>query len=123
MYIVFFFFFQAEDGIRDKLVTGVQTCALPILDRVVKVEGKRISLPELEHSLRQHPWVTDAAIVPLSGGKEALGAVVVLREPGRAGEIRDRLIPDLRKYLLQRFERVLVPRHWRFLERMPVDER
>src|SRR2546423_8242764 len=29
MYV--FFFFQAEDGIRDKLVTGVQTCALPIL--------------------------------------------------------------------------------------------
>src|SRR5438552_8653556 len=28
---VFFFFFQAEDGIRDDLVTGVQTCALPIL--------------------------------------------------------------------------------------------
>src|SRR5687767_15278007 len=28
--IVLFFFFQAEDGIRDKLVTGVQTCALPI---------------------------------------------------------------------------------------------
>src|SRR5438105_14217451 len=28
-YIVFFFF-QAEDGIRDPLVTGVQTCALPI---------------------------------------------------------------------------------------------
>src|SRR2546425_13062403 len=27
-----FFFFQAEDGIRDKLVTGVQTCALPIWD-------------------------------------------------------------------------------------------
>src|SRR5205823_8969745 len=29
------FFFQAEDGIRDKLVTGVQTCALPILTLVV----------------------------------------------------------------------------------------
>src|SRR2546427_6802618 len=28
---VFFFFFQAEDGIRDLTVTGVQTCALPIL--------------------------------------------------------------------------------------------
>src|SRR2546422_8448340 len=27
---VFFFFFQAEDGIRDVAVTGVQTCALPI---------------------------------------------------------------------------------------------
>src|SRR5262249_57037349 len=30
-----FFFFQAEDGIRDWSVTGVQTCALPILDRFV----------------------------------------------------------------------------------------
>src|SRR5258708_1183668 len=27
---MFFFFFQGEDGIRDDLVTGVQTCALPI---------------------------------------------------------------------------------------------
>src|SRR2546425_8770499 len=31
--ILYFFFFQAEDGIRDKLVTGVQTCALPILSQ------------------------------------------------------------------------------------------
>src|SRR2546430_7643730 len=30
MKICFFFFFQAEDGIRDLTVTGVQTCALPI---------------------------------------------------------------------------------------------
>ena len=29
------FFFQAEDGIRDKLVTGVQTCALPIFQGTV----------------------------------------------------------------------------------------
>src|SRR5215204_7282768 len=28
--ILYFFFFQAEDGIRDHCVTGVQTCALPI---------------------------------------------------------------------------------------------
>src|SRR5207244_9792029 len=32
-FVCFFFFFQAEDGIRDDLVTGVQTCALPILRR------------------------------------------------------------------------------------------
>src|SRR5437773_4094914 len=30
--LLFFFFFQAEDGIRDRDVTGVQTCALPICD-------------------------------------------------------------------------------------------
>src|SRR5207249_3340972 len=30
LYLVLFFFFQAEDGIRDRNVTGVQTCSLPI---------------------------------------------------------------------------------------------
>src|SRR5437016_7282776 len=30
LFVFFFFFFQAEDGIRDWSVTGVQTCALPI---------------------------------------------------------------------------------------------
>src|SRR5256886_6833316 len=30
--LIMFFFFQAEDGIRDLTVTGVQTCALPISD-------------------------------------------------------------------------------------------
>src|SRR5208283_2353439 len=36
-FVFFFFFFQAEDGIRDRDVTGVQTCALPI--SVVGQEG------------------------------------------------------------------------------------
>src|SRR5438034_2773176 len=34
--VLSFFFFQAEDGIRDHCVTGVQTCALPILFRESK---------------------------------------------------------------------------------------
>src|SRR5687767_12595532 len=40
-YFLQVFFFQAEDGIRDKLVTGVQTCALPIYT-IVAVGRKRI---------------------------------------------------------------------------------
>src|SRR3712207_7214089 len=35
MHNIVFFFFQAEDGIRDIGVTGVQTCALPIWSRVL----------------------------------------------------------------------------------------
>src|SRR2546430_4125788 len=35
-----FFFFQAEDGIRDLTVTGVQTCALPILGEVIAFSGR-----------------------------------------------------------------------------------
>src|SRR2546428_13387229 len=34
--LLFFFFFQAEDGIRDLIVTGVQTCALPILSPIAQ---------------------------------------------------------------------------------------
>src|SRR3712207_8666299 len=37
--VVIFFFFQAEDGIRDMGVTGVQTCALPISLCIGEVEG------------------------------------------------------------------------------------
>src|SRR5258708_31134929 len=44
-----FFFFQAEDGIRDDLVTGVQTCALPISER----RGKKLRNLLLEHAARR----------------------------------------------------------------------
>src|SRR5204862_2437392 len=36
LFVFFFFFFQAEDGIRDLYVTGVQTCALPIWGRAMR---------------------------------------------------------------------------------------
>src|SRR5258706_11098875 len=46
IFFVFFFFFQAEDGIRDWSVTGVQTCALPISagQHAVVVAGMGIAL-------------------------------------------------------------------------------
>src|SRR5690606_39549620 len=53
--VVFFFFFQAEDGIRDFHVTGVQTCALPIYSG-------------------SHHWVTDPAISGLPRREQFLRA-------------------------------------------------
>src|SRR6266513_5383922 len=47
--IFFFFFFQAEDGIRDRNVTGVQTCALPIFQELF--EGRRYGSSEI---VQQH---------------------------------------------------------------------
>src|SRR6185437_13582448 len=44
-YKFFFFFFQAEDGIRDKLVTGVQTCALPIWPTTTPAAANAPSMP------------------------------------------------------------------------------
>src|SRR2546429_769462 len=44
---MFFFFFQAEDGIRDVAVTGVQTCALPIFEVRATPGGSRRLFPLL----------------------------------------------------------------------------
>src|SRR5207245_1232223 len=47
------FFFQAEDGIRDATVTGVQTCALPIFEANWKILGENYS--ECYHCAPIHP--------------------------------------------------------------------
>src|SRR5206468_9596044 len=58
----FFFFFQAEDGIRDLIVTGVQTCALPI------------SLPALAKSSSTGPATSAGrAEKAMSGSSRACG--------------------------------------------------
>src|SRR2546430_4350609 len=44
----FFFFFQAEDGIRDLTVTGVQTCALPILGAFVAASALCAAAPTIQ---------------------------------------------------------------------------
>src|SRR3712207_7988119 len=54
-----FFFFQAEDGIRDIGVTGVQTCALPICARRETFEETGLDTePELVWWARVEPWRT-----------------------------------------------------------------
>src|SRR2546430_16023147 len=57
--ILFFFFFQAEDGIRDLTVTGVQTCALPIFNK----QGA-LSPEEFEH-VKQHVVIGSQILAPL----------------------------------------------------------
>src|SRR2546425_2094477 len=47
---MFFFFFQAEDGIRDKLVTGVQTCALPISNYLLAPDFQGCGYSDPDHS-------------------------------------------------------------------------
>src|SRR5690625_8007885 len=56
LFIVSFFFFQAEDGIRDGHVTGVQTCALPIsLRRIRNPTRRRLHLWLLAHRHDRRP--------------------------------------------------------------------
>src|SRR5262249_59778515 len=51
-----FFFFQAEDGIRDWSVTGVQTCALPICHRLGSRQSTRTTWRALSR-IRTREWL------------------------------------------------------------------
>src|SRR5207247_6174018 len=57
------FFFQAEDGIRDPLVTGVQTCALPISDtareREIQERARQVFEMVLKHRQEAGKATTD----------------------------------------------------------------
>src|SRR2546422_5132620 len=76
----FFFFFQAEDGIRDVAVTGVQTCALPILGHPATVydDGATVDRHWVSHRGQMTQGSTRVAIsaTPMpparcSGGRHA----------------------------------------------------
>src|SRR5439155_18017760 len=67
-----FFFFQAEDGIRDGHVTGVQTCALPICcDIPVRPAFAALSRGRTDRSVRTHP--------PARSGGATVASVWLLR--------------------------------------------
>src|SRR5229473_5287305 len=64
----FFFFFQAEDGIRDKLVTGVQTCALPILPLAIAASTEALSDAGLDPAAMSLEEQRQIGVILGSGG-------------------------------------------------------
>jgi 3-hydroxymyristoyl/3-hydroxydecanoyl-(acyl carrier protein) dehydratase len=95
------------------------------LDRVIKVEGKRVSMPEIESRLALHPYVAHASVVPLaSASRERVGVVVVLSDAGGEALRREGRIPftkSLRRHLAEYFDAVVLPRYWRFRSALPLD--
>src|SRR5256885_504779 len=59
MYRIFWLFFQAEDGIRDVAVTGVQTCALPIFDPSTSSKLIIFFSSRRRHTRLQGDWSSD----------------------------------------------------------------
>src|ERR1019366_7145292 len=85
--VYFFFFFQVEDGIRDWSVTGVQTCALPILQH--RRRGRSATTAHYRMDGRSAPICRTLAcrpwppLVPTSGILGRLGAT--------RGELRSKI--------------------------------
>src|SRR6266702_4889880 len=89
---VLFFFFQAEDGIRDGHVTGVQTCALPISGDL-KARGDRIvaayeqSIVKPIERLKAPPEIADQAAELRRIARQQLNALGALATAGKAGDV------------------------------------
>lgn len=95
------------------------------LDRVVKIEGKRLSLPELEQKLEAHAWVARACAVALPA-PQRLGVVVVPSTEGAAAlrRLGARAMGEgLRRHLAPAFDPTLLPKRFRYVKELPVSER
>ena len=107
-------------------------------DRVIKVGEKRLSLPDMEERLRAHPAVSDAVLLTLGkaakrprseakpsedqSGTPRVAAVVVPAAgawDALAADGRRALARTLGDFLAGYFERVLLPRAWRFTAALP----
>src|SRR6266699_6413175 len=84
------FFFQAEDGIRDADVTGVQTCALPIWSR----HGRRAASAATGCARRGSPSCATGSTSWIgSGGSASARSATTWRGRHESGHARDRRLP------------------------------
>ncbi|ARP87060.1 AMP-binding protein [Bordetella genomosp. 9] len=90
------------------------------LDRIVKIEEKRLALPALEQRLAGHPHVREARLGIADTPR--LTALVALTQSGihalRNGG-RKALIESLRTHMAAAVEPLGVPRHWRLMRELP----
>jgi acyl-coenzyme A synthetase/AMP-(fatty) acid ligase len=98
-------------------------------DRIVKIEGKRVSLTEMERCLRSLDMVQEVIAVPLTrnaqgSNRDLMGALVVLTDAGRQvleDEGKLKLCRLLTAHLRQYFEALVLPKRWRFVDEIPVN--
>lgn len=88
-------------------------------DRIIKVNGQRIALEEIEHLLREHPDINDAAVICRNNKDELvlLEAFIILKDAERPGEL---LIPSIKSWMINNLPSVVVPNRFIFTESFPL---
>jgi 3-hydroxymyristoyl/3-hydroxydecanoyl-(acyl carrier protein) dehydratase len=94
------------------------------LDRIIKLEEKRISLSLLEQALATHEWVSEVRLGVVRENRASLGALVVLSASGvhaLRNQGRRTLTNTLRQHLVPHCEALALPRRWRLLSQLPLN--
>ena len=94
-------------------------------DSIVKIEEKRISLTEVENRLLESGLIEDVKVIALSNDiRQYLAAAIVLNEKGKnefAGREKLVLNKYFHDFLMHYFENTVIPKKWRFLDKLPTD--
>src|SRR2546427_12663478 len=102
-----FFFFQAEDGIRDLTVTGVQTCALPISTLMYGEQGAMLACSQLVDVVEgaDHKFFQATQVMDEARHNEVLDRYITERVGIRYGvpqnerDLFDSILTEIRWYL------------------------
>ncbi len=93
-------------------------------DSIVKIEEKRISLSEVENRIMQSGFVNEVCVIPLSDRRQYLAAALVLNNNGKEkfhNSEKYLINRFFQEYLLNFFENIVVPKKWRYLDKLPAD--
>lgn len=107
---------------RGKVYPDGSFCLLGRVDRIVKIEEKRVSLAALEQALTTSSLVREARVLVLPNGRLAAAAVLhtegweMLRRTGKPA-----LVERLRAWLQSQGEGAAILRRWRFIDALPQD--
>ena len=94
-------------------------------DSIVKIEEKRISMTEVENRLLESGLVKEVKVVAMSNDvRQYLAAAVVLNDKGLekfADSEKFEMNRWFHDFLMKYFENVVIPKKWRFVEKLPSD--
>lgn len=125
-------FIEQSNYLTDDLIEPIDSCHFHLLgraDRTIKLEEKRINLLHVERCLLSHPWINAVRILVLANTsqvtqRQILASVVevnqvalnLIEQQGKRA-----LNEKFKQHLLTEFERICLPKKWRYITNFPYN--
>jgi acyl-coenzyme A synthetase/AMP-(fatty) acid ligase len=114
--------FETSDLV--KLLPNGKFIMMGRLDSLVKIEEKRVSLPEMEDRILKSGFVSDVCVIPMEDKRQYLAAAIVFNAKGKekfAGKEKIEINKFWREFLQEFFDNMIIPKKWRYTETLPSD--